>query len=61
MTFNQAMLPAETIKTRDAAEAVFFLYEMFEAGGAGVDDWAEELQEKWPDLAAMLFTISRDE
>ena len=52
-------LPAQTISTRDAAEAIFRLYEMFDEGP--LESWIDELQEEWPDLAAMLFTVAKDE
>jgi len=56
-------LPAETIKTRDAAEAVYSLFRAIEpAGGAqDLDEWVKELEGNCPDLAAMLFTVARDQ
>lgn len=52
-------LPAQTISTRAAAKAIFRLYEMFDEGP--LESWIDELQEEWPDLAAMLFTVAKDE
>lgn len=62
MSLNQA-LPAETIKTRDAAEAIYWLFEMFDMSTSqeSLENWIGELETKWPDLAAMLSTVSHDE
>lgn len=56
-------LPAETIKTRDAAEAIYWLFEMFDMSTSqeSLENWIGELEGKWPDLAAMLFTVAHDE
>lgn len=56
-------LPAETIKTREAAEAIFWLFEMFDmtTSQESLENWIGELELKWPDLAVMLFTVSRDQ
>jgi hypothetical protein len=52
--------PSDKIPTRDAAEAILHLYYRFD-GVSTVDVWIDELQGKWPDLAAQLFTAVRDE
>jgi len=53
-------LPKETISTREAAEAILLMHALFEPVPQ-IDAWIAELQPKYPDLAAMLFTASRDE
>jgi len=32
-------------------QAIVFLYDMFEAGGADLNDWIEELRLKWPEIS----------
>lgn len=40
------------METEQAAEAILFLYDMFDIGGGGIEDWIAELKPKWPVLAA---------
>lgn len=53
-------LPADTIKTKDAGEAIFYLFEVFSVDDQP-DAWVDELKSRWPDLAAALFTAAHDE
>ena len=51
------------IKTKDAAEAVLFLFEKFRYEGLSysIQTWIDALQEEWPDLAACVFTAAKSE
>ena len=57
-------MPKKNIETREAAEAIYMLFQTFEQdqSDANFDAWRYELEEAgYADLAAMVFFVSRDQ